>query len=315
MKRALDVILLVLASVVFGSCNKSVFSNGELVERNDTLREPFRIVEFNNNVNVNLMHCDENHFPGLIHIKTGENLIDNIAAEIQYDSITGFNKLVISNNGTHDYLRPYDYLLEMTVYYDSIYALVFNSNGIVITDSISGIAFHDTITVMQDSIPIDSIVKKYKVQINVLDGSGELHLKVNGPLLYTDYQRGTSNIYAEGYSSYALTKTNYECHGLIDYRKMESRNHDIYHYGTNRIYTKVFSKLNANNYNNGEIHYVKFKKMTYDYCLPDDEHPEPWGYHDWKWHHCPENLIYNGRTFHGWSYDNDEAGLVKDDPS
>ena len=292
MKRALNVILLAFISVVFGSCDKNVFSNGAVTEKNDTLPEAFQIVEFRDNVNVMLKHCDEEHFSRLVHIKTAENLIDDIKTEIVPEVVTAndghdtlkLNRLIISNENTYNYLRPYDYPLEVTVYYDSIYGIFFYSNGIVETDTIKGIAFPHS-TSVDDSVKGHS---KYNTQITVLGGSGDLHLLLSGnefSVMKTNYVNGTVDIFAEGNTGYAETKTDYNCHGLIDYSELEIHKHNILHRGTNRIYTRVFSTITANNVNNGEIYYIRYKKKTFD-CLPaDDEHP--WAYYDSVVHFCP----------------------------
>lgn len=300
MKRVLDVILLVCASVVFGSCNKNIFSNGELVDKLDTITESFRSVECCDDVNVTLKHCDENHIAGLIRIKTGENLIDSITATIQKDK--NGNCLVLHNNNPLDYLRPYNYKLEMTVWYDSIHTIIFNSNGTLTTDTLRGIRITDTISQ-------DSTVYKNKVQINIIGGSGDIHFLMGGALLYTDYRAGTGNVYAKGASSYALTQTKHESHGIIDYSNMEIHNHDIFHRGTNRIYTKVFSNLRVINQNNGEVHYLKYSKQTLDFIPPSEG--DPWGHHELVWHYCPGYLNYNNQIINGWTYDNNIPGLVK----
>lgn len=301
MKRLLDVILLVFASVVIGSCNKNVFSNGDLKDKQDTIVEPFRSVECCDDVNVTLKHCDENHIAGLIHLRTGENLMDSITTTIEKDKKG--NRLVIHNNNTLSYLRPYNYKLEMTVWYDSIHTIYFNSNGILKTDTLKGMLSIDTIS-------SDSIVQKYKMHVNILGGSGDLHFLMGGGLLYTDYRAGTVNVYAKGTSSYALTQTKYECHGIIDFGDMEIHNHDIFHQGTNRFYTKVFSKLRIRNQNNGDVHYLKYRKQTLDFIPPSEGYP--WGHHDYVWHFCPEALIYNDRMINSWTYKNNLPGLVKD---
>lgn len=288
MKRVLDVVLLVFVSVVFGSCNKSPFSTGAITERTDTIKTSFHTVEFRDNVNVNLKLRDAQHIPGLVHIKTGANLIDNIVVEID---TSNHKKLIIGNNNTNNFLRPYDYPLDVDVYYDSIYWIIFNSNGIVHTETIEGISH-----MVYDSIS-DSLFRKYKMQIDVIGGSGELHMQLEGgneSVLRTSYTVGTADIFAKGHVGYAETKTNYSCHGIVDYRDLEIHNHRIDHFGTNRVFTKVFGMLNAYNYNNGEIYYLKYKKKCWEYVFPNDEHP--YGHYDSVWHYCPEGI-----NFHGYS--------------
>lgn len=297
MKSILKIILLVWASAVFGSCSKNIFSNGNLTERYETIAEPFLNIEVNDDVNVTLRRCDNDHAAGTIRIETGENLIDDIFAIVQKDVIKGrkdsiTNRLVIHNNNSFNYLRPYDCPVDMTVWYDSIYTIFFNSNGVVRTaDPIDGITFFDTIPI--DSITrIDSIICKYVLEVQVLGGSGELHLLLNDPLLYTDYMGGTSSIYAKGYSKFAQTQAKYECHGIINYKELVTRNHHVYNHGTNKIFVNVFSGLKAANYNNGEIYYLRYDTTTYDYIPPLPTHQ--WGTWDSITHHCPEFLELHG---------------------
>ena len=304
MKRALNVVLLVCVSVVFWACEKSPFSAGAITDRYDTIRTPFHTVEFRDNVNVNMKLKDADHPRGLIHIKTGENLIDDIFAEI--DTTNGV-RLVIGNNNTNNFLRPYDTPLEVDVYYDSIYKIIFNSNGIVDTDTIKGIVHW-----VQDTVSNDSI-KKYQIQIEVDGGSGELHMQLDGgneSVLKTNYLIGTADLYAKGSIGYAETRTNYSCHGLVDYRYLEIHSHRIDHFGTNRVFTKVFSTINAHNYNNGEIYYLKYKKQVHEYIPPGED--EQWGHYGDVWHYCPEALYYNDQTLNSWKYNNNIPGLVKD---
>ena len=146
MKRKLDILLLACISLLCFSCKK--FSNGDVTEIRKLVESPFQVIELCDNVNVTLKHSDVANPAGTVIIKTGENLIDGITAEIEEHTIEVenddgtdtllFNKLVIRNENTLDFLRPYDYTLEMTVYYDTLLKIFFNSNGIITTDTLRG---------------------------------------------------------------------------------------------------------------------------------------------------------------------------------
>ena len=261
MKRKLDIFLLACISVLLGSCDK--FSNGDVVEKEYTLSEPFQVVEMRDNVNVTLKHCDADHRSGFIHIETGENLIDRITTEIEEyvdeenDTIK-FNKLVIRNENTMDYLRPYDYTLEMTVYYDTIYSLIFNSNATIVTDTLRGynILTHFT---SYDGNEFDSLAPC--LNLEVCDGSGDFTVLLNCCKLKTRYLSGTSTITIKGTSASSIVTGGYNCHGIIDGKEMEANWSQVSYAGTNTVYVKTFDQLYLYNYNIGRIYYVKYNKL------------------------------------------------------
>lgn len=298
MKKELEVILLACISLLFGSCTKSIFSNGDLTEREHTLDSTFQVVEMCDNVNVTLKHCDAQHQAGLIHIKTCENLIDNISAEIEpvefevtVDSnkiIIPFNKLIIRNNNTFDFLRPYDYPLEMTVYYDSIYLLIFNSNATITTDTLRGYPYWTHFKIKTDStvFEYDSIAPNLRLEVD--GGSGDFNVLTNCYRVITKYLHGTSNIILNGYTERFEIQGDYDCHGIIDGKDMEALSSYITYYGTNTVITKTFNRVTATNNNIGFIKYVRYKRHKNTWFPPDDEHP--WGHYSDSLFSCPQNV-------------------------
>lgn len=283
MKKALVAVLLACISV-FCSCNKFSIGNDKVVTL--TANGDFQVIEFRDDVNVTLLHSDASHPAGEITIKAGENLIDNISAEVQEsdDAIDGIrlNKLVISNNNSLSFLHSYDYSIEMTVYYDSLYHLIFNSNARdITTDSLKGFDYPTHFT--QDTIEWDSLAPNLLIEIE--GGSGTFNVKTDCYRVTTKFIHGTSSINIEGTSSIASTYADYDCHGIIDSRDMESHIHYVTSYGTNKIYAKAFSQLKASNFNIGLIYYIEYDKETLDFIPPDDEHP--YGQQLWVTHHCP----------------------------
>jgi hypothetical protein len=266
MKRKLDILLLACISLLCFSCKK--FSNGDVTERQYLLDSPFQVIELCDNVNVTLKHSDAANPAGKVIVKTGENLIDRITTEIEEQSIEvdtdhgtdalSFNKLVIRNENTLDFLRPYDYTLDMTVYYDTLLKIFFNSNGIINTDTLRGYNYLTDFSDENDSTTY-SLEPNLLLEIN--GGSGEFTVLTNCYRLITKYEQGTSNITIKGQVERAETYGDYECHGIINGIDLEA---DLYHrvifYGTNTIYAKAFRQIIARNENIGRIFYARYPK-------------------------------------------------------
>ena len=269
MAKTLDILLLVCASVVFGSCNK--FSNGDVVTQKRTLDKPFQIVEMCDNVNVTLKHCNADNVAGEIHITTGENLVDNIATEIEeekkivtHNGITDtihFNKLIIRNDNTLNFLRPYDYKLKMTVYYDSLFELNINSNADIITDKLWGYDYWTDFSSQDDSTSVSNDSLTSNLLIYIYGGSGNFSISTNCYKLMTHYQHGTSNLTLHGKVVRAETYGDYDCHGIIDGFDLDADSyHQVTNLGTNIIKAKSFTQIIARNDNIGDIHFLRYRK-------------------------------------------------------
>lgn len=270
MKRALNIVLLVCTSVVLGSCNK--FSNGDTTTFPPRqLDAPFQIIEMRDDIDVVLKHSDAANPAGTVIITTGENLIDGISTEIEpvtsvttHNGITDsiiFNKLVLRNNNTLGFLRPYDYTLEMTVYYDTLFELIFNSNGVVTTDTLRGYNHWTNFSSLNDTAlnTVDSLTANLLIEIQ--GGSGNFTVLTNCFRLMTHYQHGTSDLTISGKVVRAETNGDYDSHGIIDGFDLEASSYHLVNgYGTNIIIAKAFNQIIARNENIGHIYYVRYSK-------------------------------------------------------
>lgn len=269
MKRKLDILLLACISLLCFSCKK--FSNGDVTERRKFVESPFQVIELCDNVNVTLKHANVAYPAGTVIIKTGENLIDGITAEIEEQTIDvknengtetlSFNKLVIRNENTLDFLRPYDYTLETTVYYDTLLKIFFNSNGIITTDTLRGYEYLTDFSTENDSVPSSIYSLAPNLLIEIVGGSGEFTVLTNCYRLITKYAQGTSNINIKGLVERAETFGDYECHGIINGIDLEANlYHRVIYYGTNTVYAKAFRRIIAKNDNIGRIFYARYAK-------------------------------------------------------
>ena len=299
MKRELDVILLACLSLLCFSCKK--FSDGETKLFERQIDTTFQVIEMCDNVNVTLEHCDAVHPAGLITIKTGENLIDGIITKTEtilvdakLDDTTfkvPLNKLVIQNNNALSTFRPYDYDLDMTVYYDSLYILYFNSNGTVKTaDTLRGYYWPNSI--QNDSTVFDTL--RPSLRLEILGGSGDYYITMNCHHLTTKYIHGTSCLTMKGYVKHAETRSNHDCHGIIDGKDLEAKSQIVNYYGTNKVYVKVVDRLTAKNYNIGSIYYVKFKKHEVVWVNNGLPHGE-WIDSTFR---CPQHKILQGERIY-----------------
>ena len=131
MKRNIIAVLFFLVSLTMASCSKmeTLFTNGEPITEQRSLGHRFEAIKMFNNVNVKLVH--DNH-PRL-ELTCPKNLIEKVTTEIEGDT------LVIKNENDHNWLRSYDYNIDLTVYYDSLRQIDFASVGeLRCTDSIRG---------------------------------------------------------------------------------------------------------------------------------------------------------------------------------
>lgn len=269
MQRALPLLFLAFVSLLLCSCKKDIFfSNGIVVEEDRKVEGDFRVVELCDNINVKLLHRTDQMTPGHIHVRSNENLMPYLTSEIHGDTLT------IRNENILNWIRPYDVTLEMTVYYDSINKIVFNSNGILTTDSITG-----TIEYNEEGRPYHSL------RLFVESGSGDVNLSVQCYQLHTNYDYGTATVKLKGDARIAYTSSSYNCHGPIDATALETNIHFVYAYGTNDISVKAFHEVSATNHNNGSIYYLTYTGLRWNYATQSYDEIS-----------CPEVISANGHN-------------------
>ena len=308
MKKAPVIILLACISLLC-ACSKSPFSNGEVSDYYRVADQPFQIVEIGDDLDVSLKHCDHEHPAGTIIIRIGENLIDGIGTDVEERTVENdgdtlvLNALVISNNNTFNYLRPYDFTREMTVYYDSLLMVIFNSNAnLVQTDTLRGYLFNTQFT--QDTIEWDSLAPNLILEVD--GGSGNFNVLTNCYRLSTKYIHGTSNLNIKGNATMASTFADYDCHGVINSKDLNTHISYITTYGTNTIKTKSYHMLDVKNHNIGEVHYLRYWVQKQEQVWNDTLHQIDTVITQVL---CPEVIRYNGEYINIWHYNNDENGI------
>ena len=119
MKRNVIAVLFFLVSLMAASCSKmdQLFNNGEPVTERREVAHRFSAISMYNNVNVKLMQSNYPH----LELTCPKNLIEKVTTEIEGDT------LVIKNENEYNWLRSFDYSIDLTVYYDSLRQINFAS--------------------------------------------------------------------------------------------------------------------------------------------------------------------------------------------
>lgn len=254
MKRNAIVVLFFLVSLMAASCSK-VFTNGEPVTEHRNLGQRFETVCIYNNVNVKLVNSDRQG----IEVTCPESLIEKVTTEVKGDS------LIIKNENDFNWLRNYDYSIDLTVYYDSLREITYASIGdLRCTDSIRGYG-----TISTDTIPleidttgidtthvgIDTIVTTMSRHfvLRIKEGSGDIDLCFNCDVLKTVFSFGTSKVILRGIAGY--TEHYVKSYGCIHAETLNSNIVKVMSESTNDTYVWARGQLIVRLSSIGNVYY------------------------------------------------------------
>lgn len=254
MKRSAIVVLYFLASLLATSCSE-VFTNGEPVTEHRNLGQRFETICIYNNVNVKLVNSDRQG----IELTCPENLIEKVTTEVKGDS------LIIKNENDFNWLRSYDYSIDLTVYYDSIREITFASIGdLCCTDSIRGYGMTsiDTIPLEIDTtgidtthVGIDTIIThtSQRFVLRIKEGSGNIDLCFNCDVLKTVFSFGTSKVTLRGIAGY--TEHYVKSYGCIHAETLNSNIVKVMSESTNDTYVWARGQLIVRLSSIGNVYY------------------------------------------------------------
>lgn len=185
MKRNHIGILFFLVSLMAASCSKmdALFNNGEPVTEQRNISQPFEVICMHDNINVELVHSSHPR----LELTCPKNLIDNIVTEVQGDS------LVVWNDNNFEWLRSFDYSIDLTIYYDSLREINYSSNGRLHSkDSLMGCTDLDTL----------GDYGRHSFMLRIREGSGDIDLTFNCDVMRNRFFNGTSCITLHGEAGY-----------------------------------------------------------------------------------------------------------------
>lgn len=228
MRHKLLIILTLCFLASFSSCKKAPLTVGSIVTEIRELPD-FTEVHVNDNINISLVRSDTCY----IEITTGKNIIDNITTEVNYGVLS------ICNTTTCNWLRPYDYTLNVTLYFKDITNFIFASSGTLDTqNNYTGL-----------------VVSPNYYRFEIHGGSGDVDLNVNNCNdLRIVYQHGSSHLNLHGEDN----------HNLVIYKRsygvIEAQNYDaeIVHVTTDSAsdcYISASESIDATINNLGNIYY------------------------------------------------------------
>ena len=242
MKRNAIAVLFFLVSLIVASCSKveTLFTNGEPVTEQRSLGQRFNVIKMYNNVNVKLVHDNHPH----LELTCPKNLIDKVTTEIDGDT------LIIKNENDYNWLRSFDYSIDLTVYYDSLRQIDFASVGnLICTDSIRGIreSTIDTIEAIIDTVWTQAF------NLNIKEGCGDIDLTFSCDVIKCDFSNGTSLVTLRGIAQY--TEIMMRSYGAVHAENLNSNFVRMQSHSTNDAYVWARSKLTVWLHSIGNVYY------------------------------------------------------------
>ena len=241
MQRNVIAALFSLVSLMFTSCQKmdAFFRNGEPITEERSLDGRFTVVSMFNNVNVKLVHGHPH-----LELTCPKNLIEKVTTEVSGDT------LIIRNENDFNWIRSYDYSIDLTVYYDSLRSINFYSIGqLQSLDSIKGMGTQGIDTTESG---VDTVMTRNFI-LRVLEGAGDINLTLSCNVLKTVFSNGTSKVTLNGYAGY--TEHYLRSYGTVHAENLRSNIVKVNSSSTNDIYVWAQSALYAYLSNIGNVYY------------------------------------------------------------
>ena len=228
MIRKILIILTLCFLAALSSCKKAPLTVGPIVTQTRELND-FTEVHVNGYINISLVRSDSCYF----EITTGKNIIDNITTEADNGILT------ICNTTTLNWIRPYEYKCEATLYFKDITNFIFASSGTLVTkNNYTGeLASPDF----------------YRFEID--GGSGDVDLNVNNCNdLRIVYQYGSSHLAIHGEDNHNLViyKRSY---GVIDARNFNAETVHVTTESPSDCFISASESIDATIKNLGNIYY------------------------------------------------------------
>ena len=270
MKRSTVAILFFLVSLMVASCSKvdSLFSNGEPITEQRELNHRIVAISMYNNVNVKLVHDSHPH----LELTCPKNLIEKVTTEIDGDT------LYIKNENDYNWLRSYDYSIDLTVYYDSLRMINFASVGdLRCSDSIKGMLEKsvDTIGMSIDTTEtsIDTIWEIetswiHNFNLNINEGCGDIDLTIDCDVVKSNFGNGTSLVTLKGAAEY--TEIIMRSYGAVHAENLNSNFVRVQSHSTNDAYVWARTKLTVWLYSIGNVYY-KGNPQVFDDCQSEGQ--------------------------------------------
>ncbi len=220
--------VLILTTFLFSilSCNKEgvcVRQTGEIVTETRPVQD-FHFIDVYDNINLILTQDSVMH---QIRVEAGENLINGIKTEI--DS----GRLVLSNENTCNWLRSFEVPVNVYLTFTRLDTILFQAAGNITC----------TNTWANDSI-----------YINIIEGTGDVNLKIHVSKSTMQIRYGTVNFQVEGKSS--VTYISSRGYGPFHAENLQSKFTYVYTFSPNDVFVYAEEELGAEIANIGNVYYT-----------------------------------------------------------
>lgn len=228
MKRNLLIIMTLCFLATFSSCKKAPLTVGPIVTQIRELPD-FNELRVYDNINLSLVRSDTCY----IVITTGKNIIDNVTTDVNGGVLS------LCNTTTLNWIRPYDYELNATLYFKDIKKLVFSASG----------------TLTSENNYTGPLNPGDFYRLDVDESSGDIDLNINDcDDFYVFYKFGVSRLTIHGQNNRNLT-VNKKSYGIIDAQNYEAQSVNISNRSQGDCYINASELIKARIDHCGNIYY------------------------------------------------------------
>jgi hypothetical protein len=220
--RSWFIILLVL---FVSSCEPAPWTNGEPTTETRYFDDSITAIHVYHDINVTLVESDEFK----IEVTTGENLMEKITSTVE----NGI--LYLKNENIRNWIRSYDYPLEVKIYHNSITKVNYESWGDLTSE---GYISQDTLN---------------RFDLIVYHGSGHIDIDINCNILNIETHDGTAKVTVSGSSDY--TNIYHNARNNIYSKELVSKDACVHVHYEGSVYVNCINRLEAMVNDYGSIYY------------------------------------------------------------
>jgi len=225
MKHRLLIIIIFTITTLLTSCKKVPLTIGKTIVQNRQLVK-FDRLTVKDDINVILVRSDS----CWIEVSAGENIIDNITTEVSGGVLT------IRNENALNWIRTYDYRIDVTLYFNDIREITYSSCGELKTKN----QFN---------------AENGAYLMTVYESSGDVYMEINDcDAFYLNYEYGTSqiNLFGKDNDTIDIYKKSY---GLVHAESFDAECVTINNKSTGDCWVKACRSIYSHIENLGNVYY------------------------------------------------------------
>jgi hypothetical protein len=216
---------IILVAIFLTSCEPAPWTNGEPAIETRYFDEDVTAIHVYHDINVTLVEADEFR----IEVTTGENLMEKITSTVE----NGI--LYLKNENIRNWIRSYDYPLEVKIYHNSITKVNYESWGDLTSEGY----------ISQDTI------KRFDLVVH--HGSGHIDIDINCNIMNIETYDGTAKVTVSGSSDY--TNIYHNARNNIYSKELVSKDACVHVHYEGSVYVNCINRLEAMVNDYGSIYY------------------------------------------------------------